>query len=935
MKRYCSIICFLFFAFTLSVSAQYERTLKYISKGRYEKAYKNVYDDYVDAPEDVELNYSLAVLYSTKGFHGYDLRLAYEYAKRTETFYLNVVADNPRDKRIEKWVKAGITIPNIEAFKKSMAQKALQDAYNSDNPHMLEQYVTLFKDEPEFANEAKRIRDANAFKTAKQINTAESYKEFVENYPDAIQVGEARQQFAKMLFMTAKEKNTIEGWRMFLSECVESVYNKEAKEQLDYLVYQQAIADSNIADLKAYITEFPNGIYIQSVRKLYEQKTYNQSMSGEDVNKHIEYIQQSTDSVYLDKALNRLLDFSMKTNNLQGVIFFVNNYPEHNRYKEAFFWLYNAYTGDGELKSIETFERNFPDTTFSERVAADKVLCAAASDLGFDRPFREKEYRNYKGIIRSLLPRELGFVALQHALEEFLLTKNYRLAAKRVEAYGDLFHPDDSRYTALLEQINRPQNSDFKKISYSFLNNRVKDLQAPLFSPDGESLFFGGRGINGEDTTLNIYVSYWFGEEWQKPVPLKGLNTLEYDEYPCDISEDGLSMVYVSDGDLYMATYDGMQWTSREKLPSPINTPYIETDAYLLPFDEGLLFVSDRPGGFNTNRSGEKYHGDYALATDIYLSLKTKSGWSAPVLLSGNINTRYSERYPSLSPDGKTMYFSSDGRSGLGKTDILECYRLRKDSWTEWTEPVLMGKEINTPYHDLGFKRCRDGMQAYYFTESSYVPGTLYVLPVYGRSDADVFMVEGKLLNEYKDPIEGTVQFVNIENQQDKSQATFENNGKNFMCKLKDSTRYYMQAFNDRGFSLVEEVAAEHIKNAPQTIILYNLEELSMQSRSLNIPNLFDTLVPTRLSKLGEQQLNLVAHVLKNSPYLLTVSVHTERFGETKECYDRSVKQANTIKNHLLEQGVRSEKMIVTGYGDLRPLPGNVKTNRIEFSFAK
>lgn len=935
MKRYCRAVCLLFFVFTLSASAQYERTLKYISKGQYEKAHKNVYDAYVDAPEDVELNYSLAVLYSTKEFHGYDLRLAYEYAKRTEMFYLNTVAENPRDKRIEKWIKSGITIPDIEVFKKSMAQKALQDAYNSDNPHLLEQYVTLFKDEPEFANEAKRIRDANAFKIVKQINTAESYKEFVENYPDAIQVGEARQQYAKKLFTATEAKNTIEGWRVFLNECPESIYGKDAKERLDYLVYQHAMVDSNIADLKAYIAEFPNGIYIKPVRDLYEQKTYNQSMAGDDVNKHIEYIQQIADSVYLDKALNRLLDFSMETNNLQGVIFYVNNYPDHNRYKEAFFWLYHAYTGDGELKSIEDFERNFPDTTFAERIAIDKALCAKASDLGFDRPFREKEYKNYKRIISSLLPRELGFVALQHSLEEFLLTKNYNLAGKRMKAYADLFSPNDLRYTALLEQINRPPNSNFRKQPYAFLNKYVRNLQSPLFSPDGETLFFGGRDINGEDSTLNIYISHWFGEEWLEPLPLQGLNTSEYDEYPCDISEDGLSMIYVRNGDLYMAIYDGIQWKTNGKLPNPINTPYIETDAYLLPFDEGLLFASDRPGGFNTNRSGEKYHGDNALATDIYLSLRTETGWSDPVLLSGNINTRYSERYPSLSPDGSILYFSSDGRSGLGKTDILECHRMGKDSWTEWTEPVLMNKEINTPYHDLGFKRCRDGMRAYYCTESNYVPATLYVLPVYGRSDADIFMAKGKLVNEHKDPVEGTIQFVNVENQQDKSQAAVESNGKDFMCKLKDSTRYYMQAFNDRGFSLVEEIASEQVKGVSQSVVVYNLEELSMQSRSLEIPNLFDTLVPTRLSKLGEQQLDLVADVLKISPYLLTISVHTERFGETKECYDRSVKQANTIKNHLLRRGMRSEKMIVTGYGDLRPLPGNIKTNRIEFSFAK
>lgn len=935
MKKQLPFIFLVFFVVVIPISAQYEKTLKYISKGQYDKAYQKVYDAYVETPEDVELNYSLAMLYSTKAFHACDLRLAYEYAKRTETFYLNTVAANPRDRRIEKWGKMGITIPNIGMFKRTMAQKALQEAYNSDSPHVLSQYVALFEDEPEFADEAKRIRDAKAFNIAKQINTTESYREFVENYPNAIQVGEAKQKMAEGRFKKAEAKNTIETWRSFLEEYPETIYEKEAKKQLEYLVYQRAMADSNISELKAYMTEFPNGAYIKSVQTLYEQKTYNQSMLGDDVNKYIEYIQQSADSAYLDKALNRLLDFSMETNNLQGVIFYVNNYTEHYRYREAFFWLYHAYTGDGELKSIENFEHTFPDTTFSEQTASDKALCSQAAELGFDRPFREKEYKHYKGIIRKLLPKDLGFVALQHSLEEFLLSGKYNLAAKRVEAYGDLFPHNHPGYTALLEQINRPVGKHSKKISYSFLNKFVKDLQAPLFSPDGEALFFAGRENTVEDSSLNIYVSYWLGGEWKKPIPLQGINTPEQDEYPCDFFVDGLKMIYVRSGDLWIAVNDGMQWVSKEKLPTPINTPFIETDACLLPLDEGLLFVSDRPGGFNTNLSGEFYHGDRALATDIYLSQKTENGWTAPVLLSGNINTRYSERYPSLSPDGKTLYFSSDGRSGLGKADILECQRMTKDSWTEWTTPVLMGKEINTPYQDLGFKRSRNGMQAYYFSAGNYTPNTLFVLPTYGKEDLNAFMSEGKVVNEYNDPVAATVQFINKENRSEKKQATFENNGKNFMCKLNDSTRYYTQTFNEKGFSMVHEVSSEQLKDSLQTLVLYNLEELFMQSRSLDIPNLFDTLVPTRLSELGEMQLSLIAHVLKSSSYVLTVSIHTERFGETKECYDRSVKQANTIKSYLLTQGLRSEKMVITGYGDLRPLPGNIKTNRAEFSFAK
>src|SRR6185436_21013508 len=99
---------------------------------------------------------------------------------------------------------------------------------------------------------------------------------------------------------------------------------------------------------------------------------------------------------------------------------------------------------------------------------------------------------------------------------------------------------------------------------------------------------------------------------------------------------------------------------------------------YLSTDGKALFFASDRPGGIGDfHRKEHPFHGDINGNTDIYVSVKTDTGWSAPINLGPTINTPYGERTPFLHPDGKTLYFSSDGHYGLGSMDVFKSKRLR------------------------------------------------------------------------------------------------------------------------------------------------------------------------------------------------------------------------------------------------------------------
>ena len=200
---------------------------------------------------------------------------------------------------------------------------------------------------------------------------------------------------------------------------------------------------------------------------------------------------------------------------------------------------------------------------------------------------------------------------------------------------------------------------------------------------------------------------------------LADLSTADGNEAPMAISADGnILLLWRNDngGDIYYSLKTRYGWSNPVAFPYPINSEYYEGDASFTADGKGLLFTSSRPGGLNVNSINQGlYRGDNEYPTDIYISEKLDGNkWSNPINLGNQINTPYTERSPFLHPDGRTLYFSSDGHYGIGSTDVFMTQRLNDSSWTHWATPINMGKNINTVNKDWGFKFSTDGEYAFY-----------------------------------------------------------------------------------------------------------------------------------------------------------------------------------------------------------------------------
>lgn len=166
-------------------------------------------------------------------------------------------------------------------------------------------------------------------------------------------------------------------------------------------------------------------------------------------------------------------------------------------------------------------------------------------------------------------------------------------------------------------------------------------------------------------------------------------------------------------GNLYLSQLIDEEWTKPKSLGKNVNTRYWETSASLSADGKSLYFTSDRRKGMGRR--------------DIYKSeLQPDGEWGPAENLGNLINTQYDEESPFIMPDGKTLYFSSQGHNSMGGFDIFKSV-YENDSWSV---PENIGYPLNTAADEVHFIFTPSERKGYY---TSLKPG--------GQGEADVYEV--------------------------------------------------------------------------------------------------------------------------------------------------------------------------------------------------
>ena len=513
------------------------------------------------------------------------------------------------------------------------------------------------------------------------------------------------------------------------------------------------------------------------------------------------------------------------------------------------------------------------------------------------------------------------------------------------------------------ELMARPERAFIDNLGPE-INSRFAEY-CPVITADESQLFFtsrrdnttGGR-IDGDlgDYFEDIYAATQIDNgKWSVAKNLgKPLNSEGHDA-TVGISPDGQKLLtYLQDnaGDLYECTLEGALWSAPEPLSKKINTGEHESSASYAPDGNSLFFVSNKEEG-----GSQGGHDIYQIGLSTG---KGKGKAQEPVNLGPTINTRYDEEAVFIHPDGKTMYFSSQGHNTMGGYDIFKSvYEKGK-----WGTPENLGWPINTPDDDVFFVISASGRHGYYSSARADGLGSrdIYRITFLGPEKPPVLSTEDNLLASRaapvresnvaaavavstaqvtilkgvvtdagtKQPLEADIEV--IDNTRSEIIASFKSNSTTgrYLVSLPSGVNYGIVVRKD-GYLFHSENFDIPASSSFQEIVKdIALSKLAVGNKIVLRNIFFDfdkaTLRPESRSEL-ERVYKLMAEEVPNLK--IELSGHTDDRGNAAYNQDLSERRAKAVVEYLTKKGIAANHLKATGYGLTQPMmPNSSVANR-------
>jgi outer membrane protein OmpA-like peptidoglycan-associated protein/Tol biopolymer transport system component len=464
--------------------------------------------------------------------------------------------------------------------------------------------------------------------------------------------------------------------------------------------------------------------------------------------------------------------------------------------------------------------------------------------------------------------------------------------------------------------IAMQQPSNYSPLNMGEAINTKDREYFPALTADGSSLIFS-RTVNGNE---DFYVSRRQNKTWKTAVPLSDKINTPQNEGAQTITPDGMYLFFTGcnreDGmgscDLYVSHKNGNDWDKPFNLGAVVNSSAWDSQPAVTPDGGTLYFVSNRPGGL----------GGY----DIWKTTLNAGGeWTKPENLGPDINTPYDENTPFVHPDGKTLYFSSDGWPGLGNMDI---YFSRKQDNGKWGKPVNIGYPINTFSEETGLMVTPDGLQGMF---SSVLKGGFGDMDIYSFSlpatarPLPITYVKGIVRDaETKAFLEAQVQVVNLKTKEVKfNDFTSAQNGE-FLAVMPLGSTYAFNA-NADGYLFYSdnyELSSNTAADKPFLVEIY-LKKLKPGADVVLKNIFFDTnkfeLLPVSVTELT----SLLQLLETNRNLAIEIQGHTDNVGNAADNQKLSVQRAKSVYDYLISKNIEAVRLSFKGFGATKPIASN------------
>ena len=462
------------------------------------------------------------------------------------------------------------------------------------------------------------------------------------------------------------------------------------------------------------------------------------------------------------------------------------------------------------------------------------------------------------------------------------------------------------------------------KVEIQNLGNKVNSPYpdyVPVVSADETVLIFTSRRPNTtggqvEESTGHFHEDIYISTkdstgQWSAPENIgTEINTNGHDACVA-ISPDGQELfVYKSDNqDIYVSTLTGNKWSAPKKIAGLINSKYWEASASISADEKTLFFTSDRPGGF-----GDK---------DIYISTLQPNGqWGTPKNMGAELNSEYDEDAPFIHPDGKTLYFSSEGHKSMGGYDIfVSKYNEEKKTWGK---PENVGYPINTAGDDIFFVWSADGTRGYFSSirADSYGEKDIYVVSR-PKVNVSLIVLKGKVFaEETEKAISATITIVDNETNKIVGITNSNSYSGKYTVILPPGKNYGVSVAATGFLPYSENVdipKGEYFELSKDI----KLKPLAKGSVAV-LKNVFFDSNKSELRKESFGELDRFADVLKDNPDLcVEIAGHTDNVGDANYNLKLSDDRAKSVVSYLVSKGISISRLYPVGYGKEVPVATN------------
>ncbi len=466
-------------------------------------------------------------------------------------------------------------------------------------------------------------------------------------------------------------------------------------------------------------------------------------------------------------------------------------------------------------------------------------------------------------------------------------------------------------YDTKIERLANTVNSEFDEIM-------------PVIAPDSRLLFIDRKnhkdnvsGIQNDD----IWYATLENGQWTEAKHLSEPLNNNSHNYVCTVTPDGNTLLlankYVKDG----KSIGGVSISNRINSLDEWTFPQeVKIDNYYNLSKFAEFFLANNRKSLLLAVQRKDSYGD----RDLYVSFaKSDSTWSEPRNLGNTINTAGIELTPFLAADDKTLYFSSNGFSGYGETDIFMSRRL-DDSWVEWTEPVNVGSFLNSKDWDASCTIDAKGEYVYFvsYDNSNNQSADIFTakIPKEVRPEP-VVIISGKVLNQKtKKPVNAEIIYEILQTSIEAGFAKANPTTGEYKIILPAKNSYGFWAKASGFFPLSENIDLTnitHYQEINKDLFLIPIEA----GQSVKLNNIFFEQGTAVLMPQSYSELTRVAKILKDNALVkIQLEGHTDIEGIAALNMKLSYERVDFIKQFLVEKGISAERIITQAFGDTQPI---------------